>query len=164
MKCWILDLDDTVANTTRDMRGDASRLALLTPAEGARDFLNTARARGDRCVLVTTGDWPLQTKKLNLLNLPFEATRILPSSGKADVKRNSFLDFVKKAEGMRVIVVGDRLDRDIAVAKSLNLLCVRMCLPYGKYVDDEPQSEEETPDFTVRNFLELMQLPFFLHD
>ena len=173
MKVWILDLDDTFAHTTRDMRGDPNRVSNLSLVDGAREFLDETKARGDRRVLVTVGDWPLQMAKMQHLCIDVERSTILSSlplpeeptfwSEKTTEKWNAFRHLAEAKEYTDVskVLVGDRLDRDIAPGNKLGLITVRMCLPGGKYAYQEPQSPEEVPTYTVTNFFELMQLPFF---
>ncbi len=174
MKCWALDLDDTCANTTRDLMGDPSRVLLLTLVPGVREFLESTRARGDARVLVTVGDWPLQMRKLKHLRIDFDRYVILPNmrpkeepgfwekapnSEKEVIFTQLAAQYTDPAVGK--VVIGDRLDREITLGKSLGFTTVRMRLPEGKYSNFEPQSEAEIPDFTVQDFFELMDLPIF---
>ena len=173
MRWWILDLDDTLAYTTRDMQGEPLRLPELTLVPGAREFLNQTQVLGDRCVLVTVGEWALQMKKMQHLALTFSRYVILPnpvpeeeptlfwSANPVFVKKAAFEQLKTEAGDGKVVVVGDRLDRDVAPGNMLGLTTVRMRLPDGKYSLLEPQSPEEVPDFTAANFFELMQLPIF---
>lgn len=153
MKTWVLAFDELEAN--------------LSSPSGVREFLKNLQARGDRCVLVTVGEWAWQEKKLQHLNLSLDRTLISPPRDPEtkqlldlppDVKASTFSSLVKKAEGVPVIVVGDRLDRDIAPAKALGLTTVHMQLLGGKYAAEEPRAPEEVPDCTVTNFLELSEL------
>ena len=173
-RTWILDLDDTLAHTTRDMWGDPSRVSHLTLVDGTREFLDETKARGDHRVLVTMGEWPLQMAKIQLLGLTVDRTSIIPvarlpeepdfwSQEKPTEKWDIFRRLAEAEEHKDIlkVLVGDRLDRDIAPGNKLGLTTVRMRLPEGRYSYLEPQNLEETPDFTVANFFELMQLPFF---
>jgi putative hydrolase of the HAD superfamily len=161
MKLWIIDLDDTAAYTTRDMQGDHGRFAELTPAPGILEFLIECQAKGDRYALVTVGEWALQMRKLEHLKLPFAYIRITPDTGLPTAKLDVFESIKRRNGDVELVVVGDRLDRDIAVGKSLGFTTVRMRLPRGRYSDFESQTPEETPDYTVKDFFELMQLPIF---
>lgn len=168
---WICDLDNTLVHTTRDLQGDHGRLAHLTLVPGAREFLDALKARGDRCVLVTVGPWAYQTKKIQRLGLGLRSTILSPLPNKngiypdlpLDAKEHTFSSYKKKAEGAPVVVVGDRLDRDIAPAKRLGLATVRIRLPEGKYSSQEPQTPEETPDCEVADFFELLELLSLLY-
>jgi FMN phosphatase YigB (HAD superfamily) len=158
-RLWILDLDDTVAYTTRDMQDDPRRFASLTLVDGVREFLEQTKARGDRCVLISVGVWALQERKIHTLGLVIDH-KILPDNGTSSIKEGTFKEYAAMADG-DVVVVGDRLDRDITPAKSLGFTTVRICLPEGKYSHHMPQSDEEIPDHTVKDFFELMRLPIF---
>jgi putative hydrolase of the HAD superfamily len=132
------------------------------PVSGVLEFLTECQAQGDRYALVTVGEWPHQMRKLEQLKLPFTYMRIIPDDpGSVTVKYDVFQSIMRRNEGAEFVVVGDRLDRDIAVGKSLGFITVRMRLSSGKYSDWEPECEEEVPDYTVKDFFELMQLPFF---
>jgi HAD superfamily hydrolase (TIGR01549 family) len=54
------------------------------------------------------------------------------------------------------LMVGDRLDNDIAPAKRLGLQTAR--IRTGWYSDVEPSCEEEQPDYEARSLLELARL------
>ena len=86
MKLWILDLDNTAAHTTRDMQDDPRRVNELTLVDGVREFLDETKARGDRCVLVTVGEWALQMKKIQQLDLSIDYFILSPQIGKASCR------------------------------------------------------------------------------
>lgn len=53
------------------------------------------------------------------------------------------------------IMVGDRL-KDVVGAKRIGMISVR--IRRGKYSSEEPRSEEEKPDFEIRNLYELLDI------
>ncbi|MEE9594724.1 MAG: TIGR02253 family HAD-type hydrolase [Candidatus Hydrothermarchaeales archaeon] len=56
-------------------------------------------------------------------------------------------------EPKECVMVGDRLDTDIAGAKMVGMFAVRVI--QGKFSDDEPSSEEDTPDAVITDISEL---------
>ena len=163
MTAWIMDLDDTIAHTTRDMGGEASRVSKLTAVEGLEEFLNECHRRGHSCLVVTVGSWSLQSEKLSRLAVQVPMYVIFPTAQAYFAKREFLNQFATKRnlDRKKVVHIGDRLDRDIEIGKSLGFWTIRMRTPGGKYSLDEPTSQKEVPDFTVHNFFELIELPFF---
>ena len=159
---FILDLDDTLAQTTRDMQGDVARVSSLTLAPGVGEFIELLNSRGDFYALVTVGDEALQAEKITHLGLMFPQVVIVPKTDDPYMKSEAVAQIVDaRREGEECVLIGDRLDRDISVGNALGLTTVRMCLPEGRYSAIEPQNEREKPAFTVRDFFELMKLPIF---
>ncbi len=56
-------------------------------------------------------------------------------------------------EPKECVMVGDRLDTDVAGAKMVGMFAVRVI--QGKFSDDEPSSEEDTPDAVITDISEL---------
>lgn len=54
------------------------------------------------------------------------------------------------------VMIGDRLDNDIASANKIGMKTVWIKQGYGKYV--VPNSQEEYPDFTVNCLSEILEL------
>jgi FMN phosphatase YigB (HAD superfamily) len=161
----ILDLDDTVTNTTRDLGAyaavavDPSRLTLV---EGAEEFL---RKHGRDCILVSSGFRRLQKRKFTHLQLERyldERMHVVPIyRGNQHAFRGKealIASLVAEENASDVIVVGDRIDREIAIGNRLGCRTVRMRLPEGKYSNMEPQAPVERPHHTVTNFRELLAL------
>ncbi len=163
MILYLVDLDDTLANTTSDMRGDPNSVEYLTLVPGAQEFLSECSRRGDLVALVTMGDWRLQMRKVGYLELHFLQSSFLPPSEEASAKKAVFQKIAEMSgvSGTDCIVIGDRIDRELAVGRELGFVTVRMRLEYGKYARQKPKEGTE-PNYTVKNFFELMQLPFFL--
>ena len=159
---FILDLDDTLAQTTRDMRGDESRIGELTLAPGAKEFLEFLKLRSEFHALVTVGREEAQRAKIAHLNLSFDDIAIVPKTDDPSMKRAAIEKLAGEGDTReQCVLVGDRLDRDISVGNALGLITVRMCLPEGRYSLIEPQNESERPRYAVKDFFELMKLPLF---
>jgi FMN phosphatase YigB (HAD superfamily) len=159
---WILDLDDTLANTTLNMQGDESRVSELTLAAGAKEFLALLKSRGDFHALVTVGREEVQKAKIGHLGLVFDDIAIVPKGDNPSMKSEAIARLASEGgTEAPCVLVGDRLDRDISVGNSLGLTTVRMCLREGRYSLIEPQNELEKPTHSVADFFELMKLPLF---
>ena len=55
----------------------------------------------------------------------------------------------------RAIMVGDRIDNDVAPARALGLATVR--LRHGSHIAQEPRGPESTPDLTVDDPADLIE-------
>ena len=156
---FILDLDDTLAHTTRDLRGDKTRLPHLLLVAGARKFI---AAHGKDSILISAAaDFEYQKQKIEHLKLneAFEEIILVPSPEEKEAAiRKAVLDFAVPAK--EVAVVGDRLEHEIRAANALGLVTVRMRLPEGKYSSLEPAGAAEKPAYEAKDFFELMKLPF----
>ena len=131
-KHLIVDLDDTIAETTRTMQGCHTRLENLVLTKGALKFLLSFPGRR---VLLTCGDPNLQRNKLEHLGINdmFEEIMIVP---KQSDKEASLAGYLKKhyIENPRdVTIVGDRVDAELLYGRSLGCRTVRVQLPGGKY-------------------------------
>lgn len=142
----IIDLDDTLAQTSHDLFGKHEHLEQLTFAPGARELV--ARY-GHYLALVTAGEGNWQMSKLRHLGLfgRFRETHIVE---RPEDKGKVIRQIVNRWEipPNRLIVIGDRPDVEIAAGNSLGILTVRIVLPGGKYSLVEPE-EGERPTYTV---------------
>ncbi len=159
MTCFILDLDDTLVNTTRDLGGDQGLVTKLTLVEGAEKFLEKY---GQKSIVLSVGSESYQQSKITVVGIREKIDRLIIVSTfayKAKVIKK-FAELAPQAE-FSVVVVGDRIDQEIMLGNQLGLVTVRMRLKEGKYSGYMPPSTcpEQRPDYTVENFFELMQLP-----
>ena len=67
-----------------------------------------------------------------------------------------FVDLVNKINSRQTLVIGDRIQSEISVGKSLNTTTI--WIQNGKFADQVPRNESEQPDFIVNNLIELMAL------
>lgn len=158
-KLFILDLDDTLVQTSKDLHGNPLRLPHLTLVEGAREFLD---AHGSKSILLSAGFPELQHAKLHTVGVhgSFKEVHIvlLPQDKAAVLKH------VVQAAGVEpqdIVVVGDRIDMEIRAGNEFGCTTVRVRLPGAKYAELEPAEDLEIPAHTVENFAELMRLPLF---
>lgn len=158
-KLFVLDLDDTLVNTTENLGGNPLLLPRLTLVPGVVEFLNTF---GERSILLSAGFPELQHAKLHTVGIAgkFKEVHIvlLPQD-----KVHVLKQFVAVAgvAPQDIVVVGDRIDMEIRAANGLGCTAVRLRLPKGKYASLEPAEDLEVPAHTAQDFHELMQLPLF---
>jgi FMN phosphatase YigB (HAD superfamily) len=155
-KKFIIDLDDTLSNTTRDLRGDIKLIDRLTLVDGAKEFLEQHLGR---CILLSTGNSQDQQKKIDILGIReyFTEIVIVPKPGD---KAYRFGGLARRlSDRSDVVVIGDRLDIEIRLGNLLGCTTVRMLLPEGKRSHIEPSAPSfEVPNFTVRDFTEVLRL------
>ncbi|MBU6321167.1 MAG: HAD family hydrolase [Patescibacteria group bacterium] len=161
-RLFIVDLDDTLANTTRDMRGSWENLPQLTLAPGAHQFV---RRYGERTVLLTAGNEEVQLRKIAHLGLKgiLRLEIVVPEPELKQAALESLLASCALPPS-RFVIIGDRLDKEIAAGNRLGFVTVRMRLPHGRWGAYEPASEEERPHATIETFDELegalLSLPY----
>jgi FMN phosphatase YigB (HAD superfamily) len=166
MTRFILDLDDTITNTTQDL-GMYAAISVdptrLTFVEGAEEFLERY---GHCSILVSSGFRRLQRRKLahlqlsRYLNDRMHIVPIYRGNHHAYRGKERLIAQLVAEHGdpSDVIVIGDRIDREITIGNRLGSRTVRVRLPQGKYSGMEPRSDNECPHHTVRNFHELMRI------
>ncbi len=158
-KLFILDLDDTLVHTSKDLRGNPLRLPYLTLVEGAKEFLDTY---GTQSILLSAGFSELQYAKLHTVGVreSFKEVHIvLVPQDKAAVLKH--LVYAAGVVPEDIVVVGDRIDMEIRAGNGFGCTTVRLQLPGAKYAQLEPAEDLEIPTHTVKNFVELMRLPLF---
>lgn len=149
---FLPDLDDALALTTECMKGDVSRVGMLTLAPDAGIFIERY---GKQSTLVTVGDIELQTTKLSVLNIAdsFKDVRIVASSkDKIDV----FREIVGDSDPSGFWVIGDRPDVEIRAGFMLRIPTIRMRIVGGKYYGVEPRNSTEVATHTFSSFKQLL--------
>jgi FMN phosphatase YigB (HAD superfamily) len=129
---FILDLDDTLAHTTRDIQGDQTRLPHLALVEGAREFVE---AHGKESILISAAaDVAYQKKKIEHLGLSdaFKEIIFVPTPEDKELAiQKALQDFAVPAG--EVVVVGDRLEHEIRGRLFLtNFIYAHTRLPIGE--------------------------------
>jgi FMN phosphatase YigB (HAD superfamily) len=161
----VIDLDDTLVNTTADLRGDLSRVEKhLTPANGANEFLELSPERNILLSYTEEGEagYYAQEAKITKFGwLKYFPTReellICPSLKEKKEK----LEHIVSRSGLQptqVVVIGDRPEAELRWGAELGCTVVRMCLPRGKY---SREFFNGYPHFCVTNWYQVMALPFF---
>lgn len=154
---WIVDLDDTLACTTRDLQGDPERLPHLTLADGAREFLEQ---HAGHLVLVTHETTPgLQQRKLEHLGIASCFEEVVVASG-ANTKALAIVDVIRRS-GLppeNITVLGDRIDCEIAAGNTMGCRTIQMCLSGAKHSSVAAIGPTQVPGRCVTSFAELALL------
>ncbi len=76
----------------------------------------------------------------------------------ADKSKQDFIEILKnlKLKEDKVIIVGDRIKKEIKIAKELGIKTA--WFRQGKFKDETPESEDEKPDYTITNLSELIKI------
>ncbi|GEM_PF-3195910 len=155
---FIIDLDDTLTNTTRDLKGSRKRIKHLTLVRGARKFLKKYQRKVE-IILLSAGEDVWQQKKIDLVGIRNYLSHIIivPSP---EEKESAIRSLVHSLSVIRsnVFVIGDRLDMEVLAGNMLGCTTVRVILPEGKYAGEVPSIEREIPKCVVSNFKELDEL------
>lgn len=155
---FVADCDDTLVNSTRDLRGQIERVEKhLTPVLGVHAFYETFPYR-NWCVSLTKNGDPAQVAKL----VKFDLLKYFPSPrlqlcATDDNKKEKIKWIAEQITGCKVYIE-DRLDF-LAVGKRCGFITVRMRLKHGKYASWKPRNSDQIPDYTVKNWSEVLRLP-----
>ena len=155
---FIIDLDDTLTNTTRDLKGSRKRIKRLTLVRGARKFLKKYQRRVE-IILLSAGEDAWQQKKIELVGIRNYLSHIMivPSPKEKESAIRSLV-YSLSVTRSNVFVIGDRLDIEVLAGNMLGCTTVRMILPEGKYAEQVPSVEGEIPKCVVGDFKELDEL------
>jgi len=156
MPLCIVDLDDTLAWTTRDLRGSWDRIPLLTLVPGARAFLT---CRKYELVLVSAGRNDVQRRKIAVLGIGAYFRKIIIVASPAE-KSEAIRRVAKdlRYAPREIAVIGDRVEYEIRAGNRLGCYTIRVRLGGSSLPRREPQPSDERPDHTVRDFREVGQL------
>lgn len=136
------------------------RIDALEPFPWTLPVLDALRGR-TRLLLLTVGDPGTQRTKIRLLGIGsyFEdVVVLLPDAGDKRAGLRALLRH-HRLEAARVVVVGDRLDREISAGRSIGAWTVRVA--HGEGGGAAPGSPEEQPHYTVSS---IEALPAVLDD
>ncbi|MEN9626333.1 MAG: hypothetical protein RL557_661 [archaeon] len=109
-----------------------------------------------KLVLLSQGSPRQQERKIDVLGIRVYFDLLLfPQMGE---KKKYFERLSKQLEVKpeEILVVGDRIDNELKIAKSMGMKTVR--LVHGKYASLQPQEKDERPDFEIKNLSELITL------
>jgi FMN phosphatase YigB (HAD superfamily) len=157
---FILDLDDTLGYTTRDIQGKPERIDKLQAVEGALEFL---KVHWRSCILLTAGIEADQQRKIDVLGIRkcFKKIYIVRKPEEKPRKLEEIVRNLKnKSFGIspfNVVVIGDRLDTELRTGKALKCVTVRIKIPGGRHSNELPKEPLDVADFEEKNFADLMQ-------
>ena len=149
----IFDLDDTLYQKHGVVADDYSGIENIKLYPGAKELLAQLKTKF-KLVLVTKGDAVIQNKKIDLLQIRKQFNQILICS-LPEEKKTCFLSIKRKFSKYKYkyVVIGDKLGEEIRYGNELKMITIR--LQKGKYGQESPQKEYETPNYTVYNIPEL---------
>jgi FMN phosphatase YigB (HAD superfamily) len=152
----IWDLDDTLFDTTGQLRGSYELLNTISLFPGAREIFTLIPARH---ALVTKGDPDIQNRKIDILKIRNLFWKIVVCNTPLE-KHIAFEQLIKELvlEPKQVVVIGNRVDEEIYFGNSIG--CITVLLEQGKYKGLVPKTGQEPS----HRLPELTQLPAFLKD
>jgi FMN phosphatase YigB (HAD superfamily) len=169
---YIFDLDDTITDTTgwkevSSVEDDYHRLKLKALPNAAHVLASLAGPK----ILVTAGVHETQQQKVFVMGLKqipgfpdfFSEIHYVPT---AEAKEDTFRGISKKYRekgiwGSHVVVIGNRIDREIYYGNLLGFTTVRIL--HGSYARMRPANTFEHPHYTIRNLSDLLDLPCIDH-
>src|SRR5260221_3455975 len=120
---------------------------------GAEELLSFLKNRSLKLALVSRADDPQKRQqdfaRFNLQRF-FQVFEVVPYEGTKTFDR-ILAELGVKPE--RCLVIGDRIKSEIVEANKAGLTTI--WIRQGKFKDEVPENEEETPDFTVNSLGEL---------
>ncbi len=136
------------------------KFAYLRPFPEVIPSLIELKKRDLKLGIVSDGDSIKQWDKIIRLGLQnfFDVVVTSEETGaeKPDSKIYEVALEKSKCKPKNSLMVGDRIIKDIFGAKRVGMLTVRFL--HGKYKEEKPHSEEETPDFQIKRFRELIDI------
>jgi len=125
----------------------------------ALPLLKKLRKKGIKVVLITSGIFERQSRKIKLLGLEREFDLILIH----DIEResNKFSKFRLALEKFslrpgNVVAVGDKVSSEIKMANRLGMISVRLLK--GRYSTMKPRNDLEEPDYSIKELSDFLPL------
>lgn len=156
---FVVDLDDSCADTTLTMQGDPARWPFIRFVPGAQRYFAKF---GKDSHIVTFGDRTLQHNKYKTLHLDHYVGQRFYVSETIEGKRSLLGNIIERfgLNPRNVIVIGDRPDCEIREGNRYGCRTVRVRRPGGSHSHEEPKSEEEVANYEVVDFNQILELPF----
>lgn len=122
-----------------------------TLIDGAIDVLNYFSRHNIPMFLIGKGQQEMHDET-NRLNVAKYFQDILFVEGSKDP--NDFMKYMNLSFPSRTIVIGDRINSELAVGKSVGAITI--WVKQGKFANELPQNENQNPDFVVSNLWEVL--------
>ncbi|MDP7111850.1 MAG: HAD family hydrolase [Myxococcota bacterium] len=125
------------------------RVGRLEAFEDAEPVLRVLLEEGRRLFLLTTGHPPTQRKKVELAGLGAWFERMVFVDINTSNKETALAELLADGglEPSAVVVVGDRIDREIAAARKLGCWAVRVDHGEGRHAS--PDNPRQQPHYTI---------------
>lgn len=160
MAIW--DLDGTIARTHK-LNGDPSRIDFLDLIDGIEEIFKEFAYPRMKHVLLTQGIRFDQERKIEWLGIRewFQEIHICePPFEKKGPCLQKVIENSQLPPDL-ILVVGDCVGNEIRLGNLHSCTTIRMRHEGGTHSDERPIAEWEMPDFTVKDGVELRQLPIF---
>jgi putative hydrolase of the HAD superfamily len=162
IRAVLLDFGDTLADQGSERRDAAGFMFHVDLIPGARELLVALRDRGHPLALVVDGEVAenAAARAVHGLDGLFDAIAISEEVGVSKPDPRIFevalerLGLDPSAEPGRVVMVGNRLERDVKGAARLGIRTV--WLDWAPRYRKEPKEPDEIPDHTISAPLELL--------
>ncbi len=124
-----------------------------TLVDGTLDLLNFLKRKHIQIVLIGKGndDMYSEVERLGIKNY---FTNIMFSEGVKDL--NLFTPYIHKKSPQDTLFIGDRVRSELAIGS--NLGATTLWVKQGKFAAEEPESEDQTPTYTVKALSEVKQV------
>ena len=140
-------------------------ISAIKPFAGVTDTLKKLKKDGILLFLVTAGKPEEQEEKVRVLGLDglFDETTILDTTAVgADAKKACFKEILdsRHLKAEEVLCVGDRMDRELKVAKELGIptAMVRHGRHYRRFSSNSTGDNEEAPDTYIESVADLPRI------
>ncbi len=151
IKHIVFDLDDTLLATTSWQLG--TRISHIKPFEGIVDLLHNLTIPYS---ILTVGDIFTQNEKVANAKIP-AVHFVCADNGVEKLDCMSSIIRLYSLDSRRVLVIGDKISQEIKYGNHLGCTTVRAMFG-GKHDINHPQTQNETPDFTVDSVSSLVLL------
>ncbi len=159
----LLDFGDTLADQETEKTDESGFMYDVDLVPGARELLIALRERGYRVGLVADGraDESDVLRARHDLDELFDAVAISDEVGASKPDPRPFQAVLERLgidaeDASRVVMVGNRLERDISGARDLGMLTVWMS--WSPRYQQVPQHESELPDRIIQRPLDLLEI------
>ena len=129
---------------------NSSEVSNIQPFPDVIPTLRQLRLEKYKLFLVTTGVHARQEKKIELLGIaPFFDQILINDQEVGLLLEDCYRGLLRKYNLMpgEAVVVGDRIDAELRVAKSTGMFAVQML--HGRYKSEPPLQENENPDYKI---------------
>ena len=159
----LLDFGDTLADQATERTDESGFMYDVDLVEGARELLIALRQRGYRVGLVADGrvDESAVLRARQRLDGLFDAVTISDEVGVSKPDARPFEEALRRlglsrSDADRVVMAGNRLERDIRGATNLGMITVWVA--WSPRYRKTPRSSAETPDRVIHRPLELLDV------
>lgn len=156
MKLVIFDLDDTLFDTT-GMSSCGISVDAITAFPGTLDLLTALKEKGIISALVSFGGLAFQEKKMEVLGIRNYFNDVL-FCNLPENKLPLFKHLMQKyaiEDSREVVVVGDRIDREIMFGNMLG--CITVQIRHGKHKGLKAGNATQVPKQTIDAIQEVIR-------